>query len=284
MTDSATRGEDRDKARTTSERVELLRHLEALLEPLLASLGLVFLAILLLDLSGVLDTPEQQLWLDRAINVIWGIFIVDFLVRLVIAPDKRRYLARNWLTLLSLIVPFLRPFRALQAVTAIRSLSLIRLLAGVNRGMRVLQRYTRGRQIAYVAALTVLVMLTGAVAVYFFDQDEPESPIQTLGEALWWSATMITTINSDLDAVSAEGRVIGVLQRVFAVSVFGFVTASIASYLIGRSVEERTAAELTDPVVETVRTELAALRRENDALRADVAAMRQAVEQLAERG
>jgi voltage-gated potassium channel len=284
MTDSADRGEQNGQARTRSERLELLHHLEAFLEPLLASLGLVFLAILLLDLSGVLESPEQDLWLDWAINVIWGIFVVDFLVRLVIAPEKRRYLKQNWLTLLSLAVPFLRPFRALQALTAIRSLSLIRLLAGVNQGMRALQRYTRGRQIAYAVALSLLVMLTGAVAIYFFDQDEPDASIATFGDALWWSATMITTINIDMDAVSPEARVIAILQRIFAVSVFGFVTASIASYLVGRSVEERATAVATDPTTELVRAEIAALRRENAALRDDVAAMRERIEQLGSRG
>jgi voltage-gated potassium channel len=133
-------------------------------------------------------------------------------------------------------------------------------------------------------ALSLLVMLTGAVAIYFFDQDEPDASIETFGDALWWSATMITTINIDMDAVSPEARVIAILQRIFAVSVFGFVTATIASYLVGRSVEERATAAAAEPTAEIVRAELAALRRENTALRDDVAAMRESIEQLVSRG
>jgi voltage-gated potassium channel len=281
MTDPANREEENGSERTKFEREELLHHLEAFLEPLLASLGLLFLALLFVDLSGAVTTPEQRFWLDRAINVIWVIFVVDFVVRLIVAPEKRHYLKRNWLTLLSLALPFLRPIRALQALRAVRSLSLIRLLSGVNRGMRVLQTVTRGRQIAYVAALSILVVIAGAVGVHYFDRGVPGAPIQTFGDAVWWSSAMITTINNELYAVSPEARVIAILQRIFAVSVFGFITASIASYFIGRSAEERAMAGVTDRITdESLRIELVALRQESDLLRREVDAIRQNVEYL----
>jgi len=271
-------------ATTETERFELLHHLEALLEPLLASLGLVFLALLLIDLSGALTTPAQRFWLDRAITVIWVIFIVDFLVRLIIAPQKRQYLRHNWLTALSLVLPFLRPIRALQALRAVRSLSLVRLLTGANRGMRVLQAVTRGRQIAYVAALSVLVVLTGAVGVLYFDRGVRDAPIQNFGDALWWSAAMITTINNEKYVVSPEARVIAILQRLFAVSVFGFITASIATYFIGRSAEERAASDVSHASPsDSVRAELDALRHDNELLRDEVASTRQAIERLLSR-
>lgn len=279
MTDSTNDSPEPDEAHARSERLELLHHIEAFLEPLLASLGLLFLGLLLVDLSGSVTTPQQRLWLDRAINVIWAIFVIDFVVRLVVAPEKRHYLKHNWLTLLSLALPFLRPIRALQALRAVRSLSLIRLLTGFNRGMRVLQTFTRGRQIAYLAALSLLVVLAGAVGVLYFDRGHPGASIRTFGDALWWSATMITTINSGLDAVSPEARIIAILQRIFAVSVFGFITATIASYFIGRSVEER-ATTAADPAAEPLRAQLEALRHENAALRRDIAALRESIDRL----
>ena len=284
MTDSANQREEIGHERTTSARLELLHHLESLLEPLLASLGLLFLGLLLIDLSDSLTTPEQRFWLDMAINVIWGIFIVDFVVRLIVAPDKRHYLRHNWLTLLSLALPFLRPFRALQALRAVRSLSMVQLLGGLNRGMRVLQSVARGRQFAYMAALSMLVVLTGAVGTLYFERGIPDSPIQTLDDALWWSAALLTTMNNEMYVVSAEARVIAVLQGLFALSVFGFVTASIASHFIGRPADERAAGEADgDVAADSVRAELNALRRENAALQSDIAALRESIEQLVTR-
>ena len=272
-----------DRARARSERAELLDHLQALLEPLMVVLGFVFLALLLVDYAGLTLSGRQRVWFERTMTGIWVAFLADFLIRLVVAPSKLRFLRANWLTALSLALPFLRPLRVLRALRAVRSLSLVRLVGGVNRGMRVLRRVTRGRQFAYVGALTVLVVLAGAVGVLFFDRSVDGAPIQTFGDALWWSATMVTTINNEAYAVSAEARVIAVLMRVYAVSVFGFITASIASYLVGREAEARAGPEGGEAVA-GLRAELANLRQENVLLRQELSAMRAAVERLASVG
>ena len=236
-----------------SERSELLGHVQAVTEPAMTGLGIVFLVLLLMDFGSVRLIIAGENRLGEILNAIWIVFLVDFLVRLVIAPAKGAFLRANVLTLLSLALPFLRPLRALRAVRAVRSLSLVRLLGGINRGMRVLRRVTRGRQLAYVGALTVMVVFAGAMGVLFFDRDVPDAPVQTFGDALWWSAAMVTTINNEKYAVSVEARVIAILQRIFAVSVFGFITASIASYLIGADADERRAADERDRLAEEVR-------------------------------
>jgi voltage-gated potassium channel len=258
-----------------AERWELLGHLQGLLEPVMVALGLAFLILLVIDFADLALSFQQRLWLDWALTTIWVAFVVDFLLRLVIAPSKSAFLRANWLSAASLALPFLRPLRALQAVRAARSLSLVRLLGGANRGMRVLQRVTAGRTLAYVGALTILVTLLGAVGVLFFDRYAAGATIQTFGDALWWSAAMVTTINNEKYAVTAEGRVIAILLRVFAVSVFGFITASIASYLIGRQAEAQVPVEGNGPVLEE---HLTALRKEQAALRQEVAALREAID------
>ncbi len=65
---------------------------------------------------------------------------------------------------------------------------------------------------------------------------------------------------------------IAILIRIFAISVFGYITATIASYLIGSQAHEQN-----DPAVDDgVRDELLMLRRE-------VAALRSALEGPADR-
>ena len=256
-----------------AERWELLGHLQTLLEPVMVALGLAFLVLLVIDFSGI--TLAQRTWLDWALTTIWVAFVVDFLLRLVIAPSKSSFFRANWPSAASLALPFLRPLRALQAVRAARSLSLVRLLGGANRGMRVLQRVTAGRTLAYVGALTLLATLLGAVGVLFFDRYAAGATIQTFGDALWWSAAMVTTINNEKYAVTAEGRVIAIILRVFAVSVFGFITASIASYLVGRQAEAQVPVEGNGPVLED---HLTALRKEQAALRQEIVALREAID------
>lgn len=250
-----------------AERVELLAHLNAMLEPLMAGLGLVFLALLLVDYAGLAE-GRGRVWLDRALWAVWAVFLVEFVARLAVAPSRLRFLRENWLGALSLALPFLRPLRALRAARALRSLSLVRLIGGVNRGMRVLRRVTGGRRFAYVGALTVLVTLAGAVGVLSFDRGAEGATIRTFGDALWWAAAMVTTINNEKYAVTAEARVLAILLRIYAVSIFGLITASIASYLVGREAEERPVPP--PPIT----PELAALRDQLRLLEGDIAAVR----------
>jgi voltage-gated potassium channel len=203
--------------------------------------------------------------LSRAQTAIWGIFLADFALRFIVAPAKLRFLRGNWLTALSLAVPFLRPLRALRAVRALRSLSLVRLLGGVNRGMRVLRRISAGNLVAYVVGLTTLVALAGAVGVWYFDRGVEGSSIESFGDALWWSTALVTTINNEKYAVSVEARVIGILMRIYAISVFGYITASIASYLIGRPGDD-----LRGVTSDGEESDLVALRREIAALRQEL--------------
>jgi voltage-gated potassium channel len=128
--------------------------------------------------------------------------------------------------------------------------------------MRVLRRAFGGHVFAYVLGLTIVVALGGAVGVWYFDRDRPDSPIQSFGDALWWSTALVTTINNEKFAVSTEARVLAILIRVFAISVFGFITARFATYLIGEAAEESGETENTSTDVAALRHEIALLRAE----------------------
>src|SRR5262245_7606747 len=68
---------------------------------------------------------------ERTIAIIWGMFVVDCAVRLVMAPRKWRFVRENWLDLIAIM-----PVGRLRVA---RLLRLVRLLR-VVRGMAVLWR------------------------------------------------------------------------------------------------------------------------------------------------
>jgi voltage-gated potassium channel len=82
----------------------------------------------------------------------------------------------------------------------------------------------------------------------------------------------VTTINNEKFAVSPEARILAILLRVFAISVFGFITARFASYLIGQDTEEKTDAGTAASAGEiaALRHEIALLRHELVASRGEV--------------
>ena len=125
-------------------------------------LGFVWLALMLWEYVRGIGSL-----LETVVNVIWIIFILDFVVKFALAPDKTDYLKANWLTLVALAVPALRIFRIFRVVRVLRAargLRLVRVVTSLNRGMRALGASMGRRGFGYVVALTAIVTLAGAPA------------------------------------------------------------------------------------------------------------------------
>ena len=256
-------GPDRDLHPTVEdldqERYEVLEQIEDWLETPLLVLGLAWVVLLILEFTRGLNSFLQGL-----VTVIWIIFIIDFALRFLLAPKKLAYLKTNWLTAISLVVPALRVIRIVRVVRilrlarATRGLRLFRIISSLNRGMRSL-RSSIGRQgFGYVLALTVIVVLVGAAGMRTFE----EEGLASFSEALWWTSMLMTTIGTDYSPVTGEGRILAFLLSLYALGVFGYVTATLATYLIGREAENEEAEIAGERSVQALRAEIAALRAE----------------------
>lgn len=67
--------------------------------------------------------------------------------------------------------------------------------------------------------------------------DFERSGLTSYWEALWWTAMIMTTIGSDYWPKTAEGRVLAFLLSVYAFAIFGYITAALASLLVGKDKE-----------------------------------------------
>ena len=142
------------------------------------------------------------------------------------------------------------------------------MIGSLNRGVRALARSFARRGFGYVVALTLLVTLAGAAGVFAFERDVPGSPLTSYGAALWWTAMVMTTMGSDYFPRSAEGRALCVLLALFAFAVFGYVTATLATYFVGRDAAAADAEVAGQAAVDALADEVRALRAELRALTA----------------
>jgi voltage-gated potassium channel len=268
--------------RAHAARLELLERLNTLTELPMTVLAFVWLALLVVDFTSGLSP-----FLETVSSLIWALFVLDFVLELLIAPSKRAYLRRNWLTAVSLLLPALRVFRvtrvvrSLRAARAVRSLSMARLLTSLNRGVRAVGRTLSRRGIGYVVVLTVIVTLVGAAGMARFESltalreagyaAEAGEGLDGYGEAVWWTAMIMTTMGSEYWPRTGEGRLLGWLLAIYAFAVFGYITASIASHFVGT---DRAGGEHIDEP--SVAAELTALRGELAALRSELAGRREA--------
>ena len=245
------------------ERWTALRELEHWLQTPMMVLSFVWLLLVIVELAWGTSRVLEVFG-----TTIWVIFVAEFALRLTLAPEKGAFFRRNWITVIALLVPafrLLRGFRALRFARAARSFRLVRIVGTANRGMNALRASLRRRGLGYVIGLTVTLALLGAAGMLAFEPaSEVEGGFTSYADALWWTGMLLATMGSEYWPKSVEGRILCFLLALYGFAVFGYITASFASFFV-----ERDAAS---PEGETLGTaDLAALRAEISALRAELA-------------
>jgi voltage-gated potassium channel len=201
--------------------------------------------------------PDAAAWVHRLCThvewVVWGAFAVDYAVRLVLAPAKWLFVRRHPLDLLAVLLPLVQPLRLLRLVST---------LLLVGRRARMAPQITLT---TYVAGAVVGLLMFGSLAVLHVERSAPDGNIKTLGDAVWWSFTTMTTVGyGDHAPTTGLGRVLAVGLMLSGIALLGVVTANIAAWFISRferdDAQERRQTEL-----------LEALAREVHELRAEVA-------------
>jgi voltage-gated potassium channel len=251
------------------ERGEILQHLEDWLEIPMLVLSFAWLLLFVLEVVQGLSPLLETLGI-----VIWIAFIFDFALKITLAPRKLAFLRVNWLTAIALLMPALRVFRvvrvvrALRAARAVRGLRVVRFVTSLNRGMKALGASLGRRGFGYVVALTGLVVVAGAAGMYALEH-EVDDGFANYGEALWWTAMLLTSLGSAYWPQTSEGRVLCLLLAIYGFAVFGYITATLASFFIDRDADRDDAGIAGAREIRRLREEVAGLRDEIRVLRSD---------------
>ena len=249
---------DSPQVQEQAERWRVLADLEEWLEKPMLFLGAVWLCLVLVEL--IWTTSRVFEFVGTA---IWLIFLAEFALRLALAPDKLRFLRGNLITVIALIAPafrFLRVFRLLRVARGVR---LVRIVGTANRGINLLRgRFTR-RGVGYVLGATTLVALLGAAGMLGFEPAaEIDGGFAGYADALWWTAMLISTMGSGYWPQTAEGRLLTLLLSFYGLAVFGYITASFASFLIGQEARAADGVAAGSGDLAMLRNEIAQLRAE----------------------
>lgn len=168
---------------------------------------------------------------DLVVYGVWALFALDYVTRLVLAERRSAFFWRNLLDLASIALPVLRPLR------------LLRLLALVRVLNRRATASLHGRVAAYVGSSATLIIFVAALAILDAERGHRGSNISSFSDALWWSATTVTTVGyGDRYPVTGTGRLVAVGLMLAGIALLGIVTAAIATWLLGqvRNVETST--------------------------------------------
>lgn len=240
-----------DNNKFNEERLELLSRWDKWFEIPLIILGLCWLVLLIIELSSGLTSLLENLSFT-----IWIIFIIDFIVRLSLAPFKIDYLKSQWVLIIALIAPAFRIFRVFRLLKFTRSIYLIKVGASIRRGMHITGSIFGRHGFGYIIALTIIVVLIGAAGIQAL-----ESKFENYGDALWWTAMMITTMGTDYWPTTIEGRILSLGLAIYAFAIFGYITATVASFLIEKDKENTSDNQKILSMLEDIKIEIKSLKK-----------------------
>lgn len=163
---------------------------------------------------------------ETAMNVVWALFALDYIIRLALAANKKRWFVKNLFDLIVIALPVLRPLRLIRALTVLKFL---------QRG----SSSFRNNVVLYAAAGSTLLIYLAAIAVLDVEQNADGSNITNIGDALWWSVVTITTVGyGDYYPVTFLGRMVAVGLMLGGIALIGTVTATLASWIVERVRED----------------------------------------------
>jgi voltage-gated potassium channel len=201
---------------------ERLEQWESRSEWVLTAVAVAFLVAYSIQ---VLSSPVGAVnsLLNSVMTLLYLAFIVDYVVRLVLAPQRRRWFFRHLFDLAIVALPVLRPLR------------LLRLLVLIKVMQRAGGDAIRGRVAVYAASSAVLFVYVASLAMLQTERSAPDSTITSFGDAIWWAVTTVTTVGyGDTYPVTVTGRVIAGLLMIGGISLIGVITATVASWIVER--------------------------------------------------
>lgn len=225
-------------------------------EVFIGMLALMVAIMLIFELMIVLPNNVLRSFYNIEL-IVWSIFIIDYVGRILICKNKFIFLRENIIDLFSIIPmkTYLIILRALNLSLIINTQLLIKIVMMIKLIILVLKFKSRIKEFikinrfVYVLVLTTLVIVISAVIISLLEG-------MSFGNALWWCFVTFTTVGyGDVLLTTTIGRVVAVILMVVGIGFIGITTSTIAVYIINdgrRKVKKNFKGE----VIETVKEKL----------------------------
>lgn len=205
--------------------------MDSWVDPLLFFLAAISIPMLIVQTGD--PSPQDRTLIADISWFIWGAFAVNFVVRMLIAHDRRAELRVLSMDLILIIGQPIIAFGEREAGAGLAFVRLFVVLSKSVRKGRVARRSgqkLRSQPFRVVAFIVPFVWLTSAALVQRFEVET--GTIGSYGDALWWSAVTMATVGyGDISPKSEAGRIVAILTMIVGIGMFSLITAKLAELL-----------------------------------------------------
>ncbi len=197
---------------------------------LILLLSIYVLGAILVD--TIFSIPKEISHLIQIIDfAICGVFLLDFCIQFYQAENKLRFMRWGWIDLVASI-PMVDAFRFGRLFRMIRILRLVKAFKSLKEFIDSFFDNKAKGTLNSVLIISILMIIFSSISILQVEND-PQSNINTAGDAIWWAFVTITTVGyGDYYPVTLEGRVIAVVLMTTGVGLFGTFTAFVANWFL----------------------------------------------------
>ena len=196
----------------TTERDKLIEKISKFTESPLIILAFAMIPLLLGPYIWDLSDAEKETF-SRLDNIIWLLFVINLIVKLIISPRRLSFLKSNWLEVI-VVLPYLQPLRI------------------VIFGSKAIWGMTRISRPDFLIVVSGGLVITAATIVTSLERSR-NPDLGSFPDALWWAVVTITTVGyGNQEPVTFFGRIVAVILMITGVGFFGAIAANLAAFFV----------------------------------------------------
>jgi len=218
----------------------------------LAIYGLICVSAVVIALETMPDLPPRtNAFLVKAEFVILGIFLVEYVLRLICSENTLTYAFSFWgiidfiavVPAVLFLLPDFATIRALRLLRILRLLKLFRANRALDRIGFALNRSKVEFGIFFFIACVALFL--ASVGIYHFEHEAQPEGFSSIPESLWWAISTFTTVGyGDVYPITTGGRMFTGLVMLIGIGIIAVPAGLITAALMQAKAAENDQTEL----------------------------------------
>ena len=191
-------------------------------------MSIIAVLVVMMEYSVSLSDREMKI-VSMLDNIVYWIFVCDYIIRFAFYKDKKIFLKYNIIDLIAIM-----PFMYISTFEFGSFFKLIRVITYILRVLYNIKEILFTNGFIYALGIIIIITLLGSIGVYFFEVNINVG-IKSFEDALWWSIVTVTTVGyGDIIVLTRGGRIVACMLMFTGVCFISMLTSTIATFFFAR--------------------------------------------------